>query len=248
MPALVHCHASDPIVPVRTRFAVRTRLSAQRPGLPLCAELRVLRTASHDPHGCNHEAESRRLRSAGETATLPLEQTPGRRPSHRLVGQAAVVRNRAVSASGLSPAGQPRSRFRSGGPARSSSSVPIGPGEDVHASSFVKGEVSCGAGCRFSRRSLLGEGASRRHSRRGLDRASASPESARPDLVATEVRASLPVDASLPLIGEVRSAGSRRESRRVSCCMRKGTPRSCCCPFWSRAPRGIREQVPASRA
>jgi hypothetical protein len=37
MPALVHCHASDPIVSVRTRFVVRTRLSAQRPALPLCA-------------------------------------------------------------------------------------------------------------------------------------------------------------------------------------------------------------------
>jgi hypothetical protein len=42
-------------------------------------------------------------RGGAETAASPLEQTPGRRPSHRSVGQAAVVRNRAVSASGLSP-------------------------------------------------------------------------------------------------------------------------------------------------
>ena len=42
-------------------------------------------------------------RGGAETAASPLEQTPGLRPSHRSVGQAAVVRNRAVSASGLSP-------------------------------------------------------------------------------------------------------------------------------------------------
>jgi hypothetical protein len=48
-------------------------------------------------------------RGGAETAAPPLEQTPGRRPSHRSVGQAAVVRNRAVSASGLSPH-RPRDR------------------------------------------------------------------------------------------------------------------------------------------
>jgi len=75
-------------------------------------------------------------------AALPLEQTPGRRPSHRSVGQAAVVRNRAVSASGLSPlrARDPRCRFDP--PPASSRSPDPGPAARRDARYFVKRELS----------------------------------------------------------------------------------------------------------
>jgi hypothetical protein len=41
----------------------------------------------YDQPGCEHEPQSRRLRPAGETAAMPLEQARGRCPSHRSDGR-----------------------------------------------------------------------------------------------------------------------------------------------------------------
>jgi hypothetical protein len=73
------------------------------------------------------------------TTAMPLEQTPGRRPSHRSVGQAAVVHNRAVSASGLSPL-QPRGWRCCFGrsPGRSRSQKSAGSGGDIAGGSWMQ--------------------------------------------------------------------------------------------------------------
>jgi len=89
MSALVHLHASDPVVSVRTRFAVRRRLSAQRPGLPLRAE------SSHSGH-----SPRVLVRQAGRSASGP--PPPGnfagstRRPGYRRPGEAATILSRGV--------------------------------------------------------------------------------------------------------------------------------------------------------
>src|ERR1019366_8431300 len=64
-------------LPLARCFPRRAVLPSLTTGCPLCAELRVRGTASHDPHGCKHEAESGRLGSTGETAAMPLTR-PGR--------------------------------------------------------------------------------------------------------------------------------------------------------------------------